>query len=97
MPQYEFLRGVLGMIGLGCAYMTGRSLAMFRKGWHKLSRLYGWIIRTTLCLLAVIFRHDIDTVAMLVWALALLALGGGYWTASRSKPPEDLTHEIFPE
>jgi hypothetical protein len=97
MPQYEFLRGVLGMIGLACAYMTGRSLAMVRKGWHKLSRLYGWIIRSLVCLLAVIYRHDIDTVAVAVWAIALLTFGGGYWTASHTKPPEDLTHEIFPD
>jgi hypothetical protein len=97
MPQYEFLRGVLGMIGLACAYMTGRSLLMVRKGWHKLSRLYGWIIRSLVCLLAVIYRHDVDTIAIGVWVLALLAMGGGYWSASRTKPEEDLTHEIFPD
>ena len=51
----EFLRGVLGLLGLACAYMTGRTFAAVRKGWHKPSRLYGWIIRTVLCLGAVAF------------------------------------------
>jgi len=37
----EFLRGVLGLIGIGCAYMMGRSA-----GWQKRSRIYGWWIRT---------------------------------------------------
>lgn len=97
MPQYDFLRGVLGMMGLACAYMTGRSLAMVRLGWQKLSRLYGWIIRSLVCLVAVIYRHDIDAIAIVVWVLALAAFAGGYWTASHAKPPEDLTHEIFPD
>ena len=97
MAQYEFLRGVIGMIGLGCAYMAGRSLVMFRKGWHKIGKLYGWIIRATVCLLAVAFRHDIDAVAIGVWAAAAALFAAGYWSASHTKPPEDLTHEIFPE
>src|SRR5215471_358603 len=45
MPaSFEFLRGVLGIIGLGCAYMAGRAFAMFQKGAVKIGRLYGWII-----------------------------------------------------
>ena len=58
MPvSIEFLRGVLGIIALGCAYMAGRSLVAVRKGWQKRSRLYGWVIRTVACLVAVAFRH----------------------------------------
>jgi hypothetical protein len=30
----EFLRGALGLIGAGCAYMAGRSAAALRKGWQ---------------------------------------------------------------
>ena len=49
----EFMRGVIGLIGIGCAYMVGRSVVAVRKGWHKPSRLYGWLIRTAVCLAAV--------------------------------------------
>jgi hypothetical protein len=93
----EFMRGVLGVIALGCAFMAGRSLVAVRKGWQKLSRLYGWLIRMTVCLAAVAFRYSLDTVDIAIWVLAGAAFAGGSWNASRQKPPEDLSREIFPE
>jgi hypothetical protein len=96
MVPTEFLRGFLGLLGLGCAYMAGRSLAAVRKGQMKLPRLYGWIIRTVLCMLALSFRHPVDGLSAAIWGLALVSFGGGFWQASHQKPPEDLTHEIFP-
>jgi hypothetical protein len=98
MPvSMEFLRGVLGILGIGCAYMTGRSFAAVRKGWQKLPRLYGWIIRTILCLLAMAFRFPLDFVDMLVFALAAVAFAFAAWSTSRERPHEDLTRTIFPE
>ena len=93
----EFLRGVLGVIGLGCAYMAGRSLVAFRKGWQKISRLYGWAIRMTVCLAAVAFRHSVDMVDIAIWVVAGVAFAGGCWNTYHQKPPEDLSREIFPE
>ena len=58
--SFEFLRGVLGVIGVACAFMAGRSLVAVRKGWQKLGTLYGWIIRAVVCLSAIIFRHPVD-------------------------------------
>ena len=93
----EFLRGVLGLLGVASAYMTGRSAVAVRKGWQKISRLYGWIIRCVLCLVAVAFRFPLDFVDVLVWALALVAFTTAFWSTSRQKPQEDLTRTIFPE
>ena len=98
MPvSMEFLRGVLGLLGIGCAYMTGRSAVAVRKGWQKPSRLYGWIIRAVLCLAAMAFRFPLDFVDILVWALAAVAFSAALWNTSREKPEEDLTSTIFPE
>jgi hypothetical protein len=98
MPvSMEFLRGVLGLLGVACAYMAGRSAVAVRKGWQKISRLYGWIIRSVLCLLAMAFRFPLDFVDILVWALALVAFTTAFWSTSRQKPQEDLTRTIFRE
>ena len=98
MPvSYEFLRGTLGVIGLACAYMAGRSFVSVRKGWQKLSQLYGWLIRGFVCLSAIVFRHAVDTMAVAVWCLALVAFAVGWWQTSHQKPPEDLSREIFPQ
>ena len=97
MPvSFEFLRGTLGVIGLGCAYMAGRSAVAVRKGWQKLSTLYGWLIRAFVCLAAIVFRHTIDTMAMAVWGLAAAAFAVAYWQTMHQKPPEDLSRDIFP-
>jgi hypothetical protein len=98
MPvSFEFLRVSLGVIGLACAYMAGRSLAAVRKGWQKIGAFYGWIIRATVCLAAIAFRHPVDTIAVVLWAMAAAAFVLAAWQTGRRPPPEDLTRQIFPE
>jgi hypothetical protein len=94
-----FLRGVVGVIGVGCAHMLARAIVGLRKGQLRRSKMYAWLLRTILCLLAVWYpaRPDIDTVDAVIWFLAAVAFGLGYWDASRAKKEEDLTHEIFPD
>jgi hypothetical protein len=96
-PPIEFLRGVLGILCIGFAHMAGRSAWSVWRGAQKKSRLYAWIIRATLCGGAMLFRHSLDGVAIVVFVLAAAAAGAGWWAASRPKPQEDLTHQIFPD
>jgi hypothetical protein len=93
----EFLRGVLGVLCVFFAHMTGRSAAGVRQGRQRLSRLYAWILRTTLCAVLLVFRHDIDFMVVAVWTLSAAAFAAGFWMVLHQKPPEDLSHEIFPE
>jgi hypothetical protein len=96
MPvSFEFLRGTLGVIGVGCAYMAGRSVAFVRKGWQKVSKLYGWLIRAFVCLSAIVFRHPVDTIAIVVWCVSAVAFALAYWQAAHQKPPEDLSRHMF--
>src|SRR5262245_18590183 len=96
MPvSFEFLRGTLGVIGLGCAYMAGRSLAAVRQGWQKISKLYGWVIRAAVCLTAIVFRQSVDNIAFAVWCLSAVAFGVAYWHTMHQKPPEDLSRQMF--
>ena len=96
MPlSLEFMRGILGFIGIGCAFMFGRSVVAVRRGLEKQSRLIAWAIRVMLCLGAVAFRHSVDAADIIVWALAAAVFGLGVWQTSRPRKEEDLTHEIF--
>ena len=98
MPvSLDFLRGMLGILCIFFAHMAGRSGESVRRGRQKVSRLYGWLLRMLVCAVVLIFRHTVDNVALAVWALSAAAFVLGVWTVSRQKPPEDLTHEIFPE
>jgi hypothetical protein len=98
MPvSLEFLRGVLGLIGAGCAFMMGYSAAAVRKGWQKRSRLYGWTVRTAACMVAVAIRHRVDATAIVVWTAAAAAFALGFWNASRPRKEEDLVSAIFPD
>ena len=97
MPaSMEFLRAVLGLVGIGCASMAARALVRARDGRQKPSRATGWLIRTVLCLAGVMFRHPVDALDIAVWFLMAAAAAAAWWVASHPKPEEDLTNEIFP-
>lgn len=98
MPvSLEFLRGIVGIIGIGCAYMTGRAFALYRQGLQKQFRFFGWVFRTTLCMVAVGLRHSVDISTIAIWGLAAVAFGVAAWQNLRAKPPEeDLTKKMFP-
>jgi hypothetical protein len=98
MPvSIEFLRGVVGVLCVLFAHFAGRTAVAVQKGRLKLPRLYAWVIRATLCGVAVSLRHPTDAIDVGVWLLSLAAFGAGWWDASREKPTEDLTQEIFPK
>ena len=93
----EFLRGVLGLIGVLCAFMLGRTAAFVRKGQLKPTRLYSWIIRAVLCLGAITIRHALDFADIASWSLAVIVLCLGFWEASRQKKEEPINLDIYPD
>jgi hypothetical protein len=95
--SFEFLRGVVGVLGIFFAYLAGRAGAQVRKKQQKLARFYGWVTRTALCLIAISIRHELGALDIAIWALIAAAFALGWWNAAHAKPPEDLTQQIFPE
>ena len=90
------LRTLLGLIGIGSAFMAGHTVAALRKGLIKAGRHFAWMARAVVCLAALAFRHSLDAILIGVWALSVAAFAGGWWQAAHQKPPEDLSHEIVP-
>ena len=98
MPvSLEFLRGVLGVLGVIFAHLAGRAGAKVRKGKQKLSGFYGWLIRAAACVIAVSIRHQLGVLDVAVWVLCAVAFAFGWWDASRARPEEDMTQQIFRE
>jgi hypothetical protein len=95
--SFEFLRGVLGVLGIFFAYLAGRAGAQVRKGQQKLRGFYAWVIRAAVCLIAVSIRHELGALDIAIWVLSAASCAVGWWNAANAKPPEDLTHQIFPE
>src|SRR5215472_10542454 len=98
MPvSLEFLRGVLGVLGVIFAHLAGRSGAKVRRGKQKLSGFYAWLIRAGACIIAVSIRHELGVLDVTVWVLCAAAFVLGWWDASRARQEEDLTQQIFRE
>jgi hypothetical protein len=95
--SFEFLRGVLGVLGIFFAYLAGRTGAQVRKGQQKLIRFYGWVIRAAVCLIAISIRHELGALEIAIWILSAASCAVGWWNAAHARPPEDLSHQIFPE
>jgi hypothetical protein len=93
----EFLRGVLGVLCVFFAHMAGRSAALVKLGRQRPMRLYMWIVRVSLCALFVFYRQGLDFISILVVACSAIAFGSGMYLVMNQKPPEDLSHQIFPE
>ena len=92
----EFFRGVVGVIGVGCAWMAARNVVLIRQGKQSNRRIYGWFVRTLLCMVAVAIRHPLGLTDIVLWSLCVAAFAAGWWQTSHAKPPEDLTSQIFP-
>ena len=98
MPvSFEFLRGVLGVLGIFFAHLAGRAGAQARKGTQKLTRFYGWLLRAAACVFVISIRHELGALDITIWVLCAAAFGLGWWDAARARPPDDLTKQIFPE
>jgi hypothetical protein len=85
------------LIGIGCAYMLGRSIALFRQGRQRQWRLYGWVFRTALCMIGVALRNRVDAADIAIWTLAAIAFAVALWNHSRPRIEEDLTSVMFPD
>lgn len=96
MFPIELLRVLIGLIGVGSAFMAGHTLAAVRKGLLKATRHYAWMVRAVVCLAALAFRHAPDAIMIGGWALAAVAFAAGWWQARHQNPPEDLSQEIVP-
>jgi hypothetical protein len=95
--SFEFLRGVLGVLAIFFAYLAGRAGAQVRKGRQKPRNFTAWVIRAAVCLIAISIRHELGALDIAIWFLSAASFAVGWWNAAHAKPPEDLTHEIFPE
>ena len=98
MPaSFALLRGTLAFIGVGCAFLLGRSAAGLRRGFVKKSTVRAWALRAAACLLALAYRYGFDAFDMGAWSLAASAAALGWWNGSRARKDEDLTRVIFPD
>jgi hypothetical protein len=95
--SFEFLRGVLGVLGVIFAHLAGRSGAKVRKGRQKISGFYAWVLRAAACVIVISIRHELGLLDVAVWVLCAAAFAAGWWDASRARTEEDLPHQIFPE
>jgi hypothetical protein len=95
--SFDFLRGVLGVLGVFFAYLAGRSGVHVRKGKAKLSGFYGWVLRAAACAIVVSVRHPLGVLDVAVWVAIAAAFACGWWIATRERPQEDLTEAMFPK
>ena len=97
MPvSIEFLRGVLGVLGVLFAHFLGRTIVKVQKGRARKRALYTWALRFILSVVAVCYLA-VDRLAIIVLVLDAVAFGIGWWDEWRPKHEEDLTRTMFPD
>lgn len=91
-PSLGILRVALGLLAVFLAHFLGRSLARSRQP----RRIAGWSIRLAVALVALAWM-GLDLFALIIYVLALVSGGFGYWDEWRPKHEPDLTKTLFPE
>jgi hypothetical protein len=91
-------RAVLGLLCVFFAHYLGRAIVrqirLPRPGWD----LFRWTLRTLVTAAGLIWQGGLDALSITFLALAVLSCGAGVYIERRPpKPPEDLTHVIFPD
>ena len=77
MPvSIEFLRGVLGVLGVLFAHFLGRTIVKVQKGKARKRALYTWALRFILSVVAVCYLA-VDRLAIIVLVLDAVAFGSG--------------------
>ncbi len=91
------MRGMLGVLCAFFAHMLGRAAGRLRQAAApRGSRAYSWAIRALVTYVAVLYRHGMDGLALIVAAGAAAAFAAGLWLVRRPpRPGEDLTGQIF--
>lgn len=99
MPvPYILLRGLVGLFCVFFAHFFGRSVARRLRSQAKNSQVFAWGLRTTVTALAVLWRVGFDVLSIIVFALAALSAGIGFYGERQpKKEEEDLSQAMFPK
>jgi hypothetical protein len=98
LSRFLLLRLVLGLMCVVFAHFLGRSLTPKPQASRRGLGPASWALRTLLAGAAVTWRAGVDTLAAVVFALAVLSAAAGFYLETRPpKPPEDLTKQMFPD
>ena len=92
----ELLRALLVPLAVFFGFMLGRSMVRVYRGAQRRSRMYGWLVRTLITVLAASWHYGVDRLIMVLLAALALAIAGGAVAgiaapqAARRPHPRDL-------
>ena len=95
--SYMPLRILLGALCVFFSYYLGRSLSARRDGRATNGQVMRWVLRVAVTGLGTAWG-SLETMTLLLLALAAMSAGYGYYAGQRPRPPEeDLSKQMFPE
>jgi hypothetical protein len=94
MP-FASLRVVLGGLCIMFAFFFGRMILRMLRGQARQSTAISWTLRLVVTGAAVIWHAGFDRITIAVYALSLLAMGGGFYLEWRPKYRDELEKVMF--
>ena len=84
------LRILVGLLGTFFAYALGRALVRLHRRKQPFTKALTWILRTVVCLFAVMYTGGFDATGIAVPAAAALGLLGGAYLEWRPRHVEEV-------
>ncbi len=91
------LRIALGLLAIFFSHYLGRSAVRLYQGQEARARTMTWVLRTAVCVAAILWGHGLDLLAALALALVAVSLGAGVWAQSHPPKDEGLVKMMFPK
>lgn len=86
----EVLRIFLGVLALFFAFQLGRIAMQLRRAGLPYTKALTWMLRTLVCLFAIVWVGGFDATAIVFLALAAAAVAGGAYVVSRPAPSDEV-------
>ena len=86
----QLLRVALGVLAVLFALALGRMAARLRGQKQPYSKALTWVLRISVCVLAVLWRQGLDATSIATLALVAVAFGAGVIVELRPKHVEEI-------
>ena len=86
----QFLRLVVGMLGVLFAYSLGRSVTRLRRNKQPVAKALTWFLRTAAALLAILWTGGFDALGIVLLSLIALSCAAGVYLEKRPRKAEEI-------
>ncbi len=90
MVPIQFLRLIVGLLGMLFAYGLGRAAVRLRRNGQPVTKALTWVLRTSVAVLAILWTGRFDALGIVLLALIAASCAAGVYLETRPRKTEEI-------